>query len=457
MGQQDRMSPPDLFFNGLLGSTGEYFYPPTTIEALAASIREDEPPSLKAPLAFLEASDPGEVGWGVVFTPTIDPAVRNALKPLLDQRRGQAGELFRELTYWGGTWLQFLADHGASPSVVDPERLPYYLLLVGSPQEIPFDFQCQLDIAHAVGRLSFATPEEYARYAAGVLASERREVVRPRRLDIFGVRNDDDFATGLAENSLVLPLAAALDGHGWEVRRWLGSDAHKARLTSLLGGEDSSALLLTSSHGVCYWPDDIRQETDQGGLVCRDWPGPKKWKNELPAEHYFAARDVADQADVRGQIHFQFACFTAGTPRFDSFSRAKHPRVPEIAPRELLSALPRRLLGHPAGGALAVIGHIDQAWPQSLLWQDVDQPQIAHFQSAFRLLMAGRPVGWALESFGQLYANLAATLTGLLEKKRETSEPPPAKLWAHLWMAHNDARSFVLLGDPAVRLPGTEG
>lgn len=458
-----RTEPPTaVVFNGILADTGDYRWPPITQAGFAAQIRRGEAdrPFARAPMAHLKASRLSEAGWGVVFSNGLDPAVREALLPLLRRRQEQAGGLYRELAYYGGSWLQFLADHDAGPGMADPRKVPYYLLMVGDPQQIPFELQYLLGTSYAVGRLSFETPEEYASYVRGVLAVEERRVERPRRVDLFGVRNEGDLNTAASERYLIDGLATALDGqNGWSVRPFRRDQASKAQLRQLLGGEESSSILLTASHAICFWPDDPLQASDQGGLLCNDWPGPGKWQGRVPREHYFSAHDLGEQADPRGMIAFHFACFSSGTPRLDAFSRASGEAIPVNAPADFLAALPRRLLGHPSGGALAVIGHVDQAWPSSFEWRNLDSPQIAHFESAFRELMAGKPVGLALESFRERYTALATALTQIREQRRETGEEPSpeeAEFEAYLWQAHNDSRSYLLLGDPAVRLPGAE-
>jgi hypothetical protein len=116
-------------------------------------------------------------GWGVIFASDADPAIVEALRPLLELRRAQAGKLFR--IYAGDTGhrpkqskSQFLGCYGVTDGMpVDPELMPYYLLSVGEPERIPFAFQYELDVEYAVGRLCFSKPGEYAQFAHAVVAA----------------------------------------------------------------------------------------------------------------------------------------------------------------------------------------------------------------------------------------------------------------------------------------------
>src|SRR5262249_9559216 len=157
------------------------------------------------------------------------------------------------------------------------------------------------DVQYAVGRIHFPTTQEYARYAASVVAAETGPARRPRRVGFFGVRNADDPATEQSADLLVAPLRPTLAGAfpDWVAPPILAGDATRERLGRLLGGGEAPALLFTASHGVAFPLGDVRQLPDQGALVCQDWPGPRQWGNRpIPREHYLAADGVADTADV---------------------------------------------------------------------------------------------------------------------------------------------------------------
>ena len=114
-------------------------------------------------------------------------------------------------------------------------------------------------------------------------------------------------------------------------------------------------------------------------------PGP------IDPAHYLAAEDIAAGAQIHGMMLFLFACYSAGTPERDSFQSLGPPSPRATSP--FLAALPMRLLSHPAGGALAVIGHIDRAWGYSYVWPGArGRSQTVAFENVLRRLLQGLPV-----------------------------------------------------------------
>ncbi len=460
-----------ISWNGINATTGEPLLPRATLEQIAALACGDDLPANEAEELrrwrsrleqdHLDARfeiDPcnlGEAGWGVIFPEGRQDELREALAPLLALRKNQASTVsegrYRELIHRRGEFKnRFLARHRVGPGPADPDVLPYYLLIAGNPEEISFRFQYQLDIQYAVGRLTFETLEEFARYAESVVASEQGRVVTDRRVSFFGVGNPGDRATASSLKNLVEPLAAriARDRPAWPVETVLGEDATKAALTERLGGGRTPSLLFTASHGLGFDPEDPRHRPHQGALLCQDWPGPQNWQGGILHDHYFAGEDVSDTASPAGLIAFFFACYGAGTPTFDSFETNGEQK--RLAAESFVSRLPQRLLAHPRGGALAVIGHVDRAWTFSFDWPE-SGAQLQVFESAIGRLLQGYPVGAATEYFNQRYAELYTDLTEEREEVRWGARPDFLNL-SELWTAANDARAYLLLGDPAVRL-----
>ncbi|YCM44598.1 DNA/RNA non-specific endonuclease [Verrucomicrobiaceae bacterium 227] len=471
----------ELYINGINGASGSYLTPPLSNHDIAEIAKGEElDPAHLAELkqkwqavtqesfGVIEGVDPknlAETGWGVIFGHDSDPAITEALSELLEHRRKEAASgsehFYREFSgpdgYRPGESKQkFLSRHGVGPGPADPDKMPYYLLIVGDPEAIPYRFQYQLDVQYAVGRIHFEELEDYACYARSVVLSEGGEVSVSKTATFFGVRNSDDRATELSAENLVKPLTDQLSKSRdeWAINTLLGDEATKAGLSELLGGPKTPALLFTASHGMGFPNGDPRQLAHQGALLCQDWPGPRQWRKSIPEDFYFSCDDVAEDAGLLGLISFCFACYGAGTPRLDDFAHRAMDGRAEIAPHSFLANLPQRLLSHPKGGALAVVGHVERAWGCSFVWERTG-PQLAVFDSALKRLMDGSPIGSAIEFFNARYAELSSDLSSELEEIKFGRESDDMML-SSMWTANNDARSYIIIGDPAVRLPLSE-
>ncbi len=462
-----------LYFNGIDGDTGQYALPPMTGSQLSSFIRKESQPdnlaelkyrfeeSTKKSMGVREGIDPKQLdqtGWGVIFPAATNPAVKEALQGLLNLRSQQAGKYFKIYADGDGyrpneTKAQFLARHKAGPGAADPENVPYYLLIVGSPEEIPYQFQSQLDVQYAVGRIHFDTLQEYASYASSVAAAESGSLKLPCQASFFGVANPSDKATALSSKYLIEAVYDKFKPElsNWKLNTYLREQATKDQLQRLLGGDQTPALLFSGSHGMSFSMDSLRQIPHQGALLCQDWPGAGNWNGEIPQDFYFAGDDLKADGSLLGLIAFFFACYGAGTPLNDEFSKQAFKTRTAIAPHPFMAQLPAKMLSHPRGGALAVVGHIERAWTYSFSWPKVGA-QTAVFEDTLKRLFDGHPVGSALEYFNQRYAELSTVLTDELEEIEFNKQFDPYEL-AGMWTANNDARGYALIGDPAVRLP----
>lgn len=464
----------ELCFNGVSGVTGQYLAAPRSLDELAAALRgAPAAPALELPPAHVPAHPPSfglpwdvdphdlaGTGWAVVFSQGVDDAVRAALAPLLERRAAAAGDRFKVLDHRAGeSCSAWLRRHGVTWGNVDPTQVPFNLLLVGGPEVIPFDFHYLLDIEYSVGRLSCDSPADYRRYAESVVAYETAPSVPTTRDVVFlGPRHAADAATELSATQLVAPLCTGrdLDGRelpdrpvtaalGYRSHLRLGPDATRAAALDALAGRGvRPSLLFTASHGVGFPAGHPDQRAAQGALLMQDWTG----FGSIRPEHYLRGADVPDDARLHGLVAFFFACYGAGTPAADSFPPTTRAAGPAIAPAPFVAALPARLLSHPQGSALAVIGHVDRAWGYSIRPPGV-AAQLVPFRNCLGRILAGQPVGQATKDFSERFAGLSAALATLLSPGAAATNEAALVC---CWLERNDAQSYVILGDPAVRL-----
>ncbi len=502
-----------IVFNGINGDTGEYLTQPidrTQTLALAQGTMPDRGVTnwLRRVWTILSQAHLGlpldmrpeiveEAGWAIVFHRDEDDAVKAAFAPLIEHRRRQVLDYRRRqgrlpdpgedaaddagiraendqvdnvkvLEYVGNEGENanaWLAEHDVSAGSVEPNKVPYYILLVGSPERIPFQFGQNLDVEYAVGRLHFDGVDDYSRYVRSVIDYETGDsVTSSKEAVFFSPRHEFDRATQLSADWLVKPLAEGLpasngqpavpavaDAWGFRTVSHWGPNATKDALRSVLAptrDTPSPAFIFTASHGMGWLQPNHRQLADQGALVCQDWPG----FGSIGNSHYYSAADVRESdARIHGLIAFLFACYGAGTPQTDRFMHKAGEEPQIIAAQPFIAALPKALLAHQAGGALACIGHVERAWGYSIQPPTVNSPQLLPFRNAIGRILLGQPVGHALKDFNERYASLSTQLADQLEKISSGRNVDEATLTTD-WLERNDAQGYAVIGDPAVHL-----
>jgi hypothetical protein len=191
--------------------------------------------------------------------------------------------------------------------------------------------------------------------------------------------------------------------------------------------------------------DAAVQRERQGALVTQEW----SWGQPLQPDHYFSGADLPDEADLQGAMVFLFACFGSGTPVTDTYFKANDGSPLPLASAPIVASLPQKLLSR---GALAVIGHVDRAF--SYGFEDaIGTPQPQLLRSPLEYLMQGKRVGVATDPINLQWSALAAQLGVLLSAGADNA---PAAALANLYIARDDARNYMVLGDPAVRLRTSE-
>lgn len=364
---------------------------------------------------------------------------------------------------------------------------PRYLLILGGPDLVSWDFQQMLGGEAFVGRIAFDLDEHYEAYVDKLV----RVFAQPehaRAQALFHAVLDGSRATQEGHKHLVVPTLewaqAALKNGSFDVGNLQdvpmspgGSSLDPTTAAGALLRESAltrAGLLFSMSHGAGEpkegWKSAEEQRRFQGAMVLGR-------KGDL-----LTANDIADVPFLPGGMWFMFACHGAGTPSRSAYfpwlsrlhslgflSKAATNvlgSLPLNGEKPFVAALPQAALANPLG-PLGFLGHVDLAWSWSFLDYEIatsgfaQKSRAERFQSILRAFGNGHRFGVAHHELLAFFRAVNTGITAMEDERAQQLTANPAFVEdratqirrANLWMQRNDLSAYVLLGDPAARLP----
>ncbi len=366
-------------------------------------------------------------------------------------------------------WRKREFDDGADLNI----EVPRYQLILGDLDQVPLALQQVQQSDGHVGRLAFTREEDYAAYVDKLLRWEKLSSGTADADSLFFTVHDGTAATAAGHHALIAPGVELL-------RRRHAAGQYPARDILELGDpnapspDDLLARAATSSPGVLFSLSH-GEGAPRGG-----WHTPEEQRRRQGAMSFGRAGqltgdDLRDRPFMPGGVWFMLACYGAGTPSTSAYKhwlaqlaaagqfRGKPEAVlaglPGPRDRPFIAALPQAALAS-SNGPLAFIGHVDLAWTYG--FQELDDgahSRPARYMGITRSLHKRDRTGVALRELLRHFDQTNLELTGLLDREaadRSAGRPvqPDVVRQGHLWMLRQDLAAYILLGDPAVRLPG---
>lgn len=411
-------------------------------------------------------------GWGVVVTDDKNgDALLAAIEELRDVRKDQQGRDVKVYRVRAGMNAEAAArwkrDVYWNSNVCREER-PRYLLILGDLDGVSLDFQQIVGADTYIGRLAFPHIEDYEAYVKKLLSWEKTPSGESRGRAMFYTVKDGTKPTSTAARKLVSPLVdSCLQSQkygtfgGCDIVDIPYEYGSKDPLTPLLNqvSDPRPGLLFSVSHGLgpprggFDSPDERRALQ---GAMCFD-------NGKL-----LAGADVVGQTFLPGGIWFMLACYGGATPAASAYHRwlkvlrqnkayqesadAVLEGLPRAGERPFVAALPQSVLANP-GGPLAVVAHADLAW--ACAYDDMGSPQnhTERFAGLVSGIVRANRVGTAFHDLYRFFGETNTELSTRYDGDVESKERDWIVERSRLWMLRNDLAGYLLLGDPAARLP----
>jgi hypothetical protein len=437
--------------------------------------RAPRPQAVEQPEELWDATkDPNDLPaqrWGLVVPEGSEGDKLLALvEPLRRLRQASQGgapvEIYRVPSVMDGAFAAEWKREIFRDEKMSEKNRPRYLLLLGDLHQVPLELQQALTTDAFVGRLAFASDAGYEAYVEKVLRWEDASAREASARMLFYTSRDRTSATEMGYEMLMAPSVAAC-------RERQQLDDFPAADILALGEQGPVSLEALLDHAADPRPGVLFTLSHGRGRPPGGWARPEERLEQqgalkLPDGRFLPAEALASRPFLPGGIWFSFACFSAGTPTRSSYAHwlrqlpATDPNarrgleaLPQQGERPFIAALPQAALANP-NGPLAVMGHVDLAWSWS--FNDKGRGTPSRFIELLRALAQGNRAGVALSTLLQFLNETSSELAALYDQEqleRAYGRPSSVDLLARasLWMQRQDLANYILLGDPAVRLP----
>ena len=411
------------------------------------------------------------VGWGIILRDTSEvspadkargvdapPPIRELVRDRPDapvlryppNSPNRFGTLLRYLP--DGTVKQ--PDLAGSDFGIAPDCIPHYLLIVGSPESVPWDLQYALNVRYAVGRLDL-DEAGLANYVACLRNGWRDATSNQDSALVWATDH------GLADMSHTMreyvakPVFAPFsrDPDTGPGSLLIDRDSGGATSNRLLDALATTrpGLVVTTSHGVTSPVSDLPAMSASLGLLVDD---------DL---RFARPEEILARWEPDGAIWYAEACCSAGTRGDTVYDDLFAPDTPvgEVlrgvaALGSVTAPLPTALLG--AKRPLrAFVGHVEPTFDWTIRQPQTRQALTGSLTEALYQNLYQRnscPVGRSFHPFWEPIGTLAAEKESLRQAFVD-GQPVSSQLLAAQLTAR-DRMSTVILGDPTVRLDFTK-
>jgi hypothetical protein len=436
-----------------------------TLWALGENISKDFSPALAGPPPLGDEKNwrDKDVGWGLVLPhrPGLSPeqlaTADDASEPIrrLRAQRGDA-PVFRYRPDWNLQYThlmtyrtgveEMVSIHGSNPGLAK-EQLPFYLLIYGSPDVIPWELQFNLNASRAVGRLDL-DGEALANYVNALIDGWSSAAAEPYNALFWSANNGKADITRLMRDSIAGRIQQEFQNYT-SMKQVKFIDGFDSGATSQMLVDALEQMkpgfILTTSHGQTGPLDDPQTMARDLGLLVDE-----NYDFMQPAQ-------ILAQWEPDGAIWYAHACCSAGSNAttiynglvpagsdVDQLLKGVASLGSSVAP------LPRALLG--AKKPLrAFVGQVELTFDWTMQQPHTEGYLTGPLQlSLFTHLYQPEPLGMALRS---RYRTLGGLYTAYDQAHRAFEQGKDTKDSLLFYqLAARDVQSMVILGDPTAML-----